>query len=295
MELNEMRVTKNYIKNIQSSPIAEFGPSRLMVSSLNTFYRKQNASPFSVKVVTKGVENYWLLGKNYSVREGEFLIVNEKDPVTVNVESKEQTKGVCFYPPFDLIQGTLERMTLNTDQILERKTTPHHTIFTHKVNRLNSSLTGKFLASILQNLNHETALTDTESLNLYLRLAEVLVKDQLIINDQLRCLKSKRKTAQEELYRRLSVVKDFIHDNYTEKLEIEQLANLSCLSKFHFLRSFKDLYGLSPYQYAIRLKLEKADTYHMQGYSYVQINELVGFSDPKNLKRALQKRKRIKV
>ena len=290
-----MKATKNYIKNIQAEPIDEFGPSQLMVSSINSFYRKQDASPFSVKIVTEGVENYYLSGQNYSVRKGEFFIVNENDPITINIDSKEQTKGVCIYPPFDLMQGTLERMTLNTDQILERKTADHHTIFTHKVNRLNNSLTGDLLTSILQNLNHENALTSAESLNLYLQLAEVLVKDQLIINDQLRCLKSKRRTAQEELYRRLSVVKDFIHDNYTEKLEIEQLANLSCLSKFHFLRSFKDLYGLSPYQYAIRLKLEKADTYYIQGYSYAQINEMVGFSDPKNLKRALQKRRRIKV
>jgi len=50
---------------------------------------------------------------------------------------------------------------------------------------------------------------------------------------------------------------DYIEDNICEKIELESLAQVANLSKYHFLRVFKTLIGETPLQFIMRLRLEK--------------------------------------
>ncbi|QJW89476.1 helix-turn-helix transcriptional regulator [Spirosoma taeanense] len=65
-------------------------------------------------------------------------------------------------------------------------------------------------------------------------------------------------TTRQELYRRLLLAKEFIHDNFSEAICLSDMAAVACLSDYHFLRSFKAAFGESPYQYVLRLRLQKA-------------------------------------
>ena len=50
---------------------------------------------------------------------------------------------------------------------------------------------------------------------------------------------------------------DYIENNITNNVELEHLAHVANLSKFHFLRVFKALLGETPMQFISRLRLEK--------------------------------------
>jgi AraC-like DNA-binding protein len=50
----------------------------------------------------------------------------------------------------------------------------------------------------------------------------------------------------------------FIHDNLHNDIKIEQLAQISCLSKDHFTRIFKSIFGISPCEFIIRKRIEKS-------------------------------------
>jgi AraC-like DNA-binding protein len=50
----------------------------------------------------------------------------------------------------------------------------------------------------------------------------------------------------------------FIQDNLHNDIKIEQLAQISCLSKDHFTRIFKSIFGVSPCEYIIRKRIEKS-------------------------------------
>lgn len=51
---------------------------------------------------------------------------------------------------------------------------------------------------------------------------------------------------------------DYIENHIDEKLELETLAKVSNLSKFHFLRIFKETLNETPFQFVVRLRIEKA-------------------------------------
>ncbi len=154
--------------------------------------------------------------------------------------------------------------------------------FTQKNNSLTDNTTGLFIKNHLPHF-----LNSGDFNNLYVKLAEHLVHDQLKLNRQLLNLNSSKKQTKEELYRRLSEAKDYIHANYDQKIIIEDLATIACLSKYHFLRSFRDFYKCTPYQYILKLKLDAAKKLLKKGFSFHQTTEMIGFSDPKNLRKAI--------
>ncbi|GMK41894.1 hypothetical protein PCCS19_49530 [Paenibacillus sp. CCS19] len=53
-------------------------------------------------------------------------------------------------------------------------------------------------------------------------------------------------------------VLDFMHAHYTDAITIEDLASIAKQSRFHFIRSFKSSFGVTPYQYVLRLRIDEA-------------------------------------
>jgi len=61
-----------------------------------------------------------------------------------------------------------------------------------------------------------------------------------------------------KLPERLRRVVDHIENNLSAQFILEELANLACMSKYHFCRSFKRHIGLTPHQFLICRRMEKA-------------------------------------
>jgi AraC-like DNA-binding protein len=60
------------------------------------------------------------------------------------------------------------------------------------------------------------------------------------------------------LYRRIVQAKLFIDNNYSEKIDLDNIADEAYFSKFHFVRQFKKIYGKTPHQYLTTVRIEKA-------------------------------------
>ncbi len=58
--------------------------------------------------------------------------------------------------------------------------------------------------------------------------------------------------------RRISDVLQVIESRHTEPLSIADLAGIACMSPYHFIRIFRDVVGVTPYQYLLRTRLQHA-------------------------------------
>jgi AraC-like DNA-binding protein len=73
--------------------------------------------------------------------------------------------------------------------------------------------------------------------------------------------------------------RDHIDRHYQDPLELDQLATLAGISKFHFQRTFKATYGLSPAEYLSRRRLERAqDLLRATNLTVTEVCHTVGFS-----------------
>ena len=69
----------------------------------------------------------------------------------------------------------------------------------------------------------------------------------------------------------------FIDCNYAENIDIDNIADEACFSKFHFIRLFKKIYGRTPHQYLIRVRMEKALLLLENGKRVSEVCYAVGF------------------
>jgi AraC family transcriptional regulator len=67
-----------------------------------------------------------------------------------------------------------------------------------------------------------------------------------------------KNSTREEITRRISVGKEYIDMFFLECPEIRKVATESNMSEFHFYRCFKQVLGVSPYQYILGKRLEYA-------------------------------------
>ena len=71
--------------------------------------------------------------------------------------------------------------------------------------------------------------------------------------------------------------KRYIDTNFDEKINLELLAHLRFTSKFHLIRVFKKYYGITPRQYLINKRIEKAKNSLKNGNSVTETCYAIGF------------------
>ncbi|MCR8633708.1 helix-turn-helix domain-containing protein [Paenibacillus radicis (ex Xue et al. 2023)] len=85
-------------------------------------------------------------------------------------------------------------------------------------------------------------------------------------------------------------VLEYIHAQYTNEVEIDTLASIALQSRYHFIRSFKAAFGVTPYQYVLRLRMDEAKLkLQRSGMSITDISLSLGFSSVSQFYRAFVK------
>lgn len=81
--------------------------------------------------------------------------------------------------------------------------------------------------------------------------------------------------------KRLKLVLDLIESDLSEDLSLKVLASAAGLSEYHFLRLFKQSTGLTPHQYVISQRIERAkELLQKTQMTVTEIAYLLGFSTP---------------
>lgn len=84
--------------------------------------------------------------------------------------------------------------------------------------------------------------------------------------------------------RRLKRAMDLLDSRFAEDLSLDDIARDVAMSKFHLIRQFKLSTGLSPYQYLLKRRLERAKALLLKGDLPIgQVALAVGFGDQSQL------------
>jgi AraC-like DNA-binding protein len=62
----------------------------------------------------------------------------------------------------------------------------------------------------------------------------------------------------DDLFRRLCRARAYLHDHHAEPLTLAQLAREAGVSRFHFLRLYRQAFGATPRAYLTRVRLARA-------------------------------------
>ena len=101
-------------------------------------------------------------------------------------------------------------------------------------------------------------------------------------------------SAKKEKFNRICIkssylARDFIHDNFESNPSLSELETISNCSKFQLIKSFKEIFGITPHQYLLIIKVKKAKKMLSTGVSCVEASLACGFYDQSHFSRNFKK------
>ena len=136
-------------------------------------------------------------------------------------------------------------------------------------------------ASILDNINTIMHLLSKSDIQFEVKASNIIVNiltDVLLSNPDNQ-FSSNKKIKNE----RLDTVLEFIENNYSSNITLEDMASAACSSKYHFCRNFKKITGYSPYEYLVKLRINKAKSLlEVADTPIEEIAGIVGFESTSN-------------
>jgi AraC family transcriptional regulator len=85
-----------------------------------------------------------------------------------------------------------------------------------------------------------------------------LIRQSLAAETAAKRLIVARRSTRIELYKRLALAREWIHANYSSAAPLQAMAKVAVLNTQHFLRMFRDCFGITPHQYVIDVRLTAA-------------------------------------
>jgi AraC family transcriptional regulator len=203
----------------------------------------------SIRAAWGGVEHCQVNGRTIAVDDDNYLILNHGRLYSTSVHALHpvETLAICFRP--ELVRRTYGAMATSVDQALstgdavgERTADFSENLQPH--DKTVSPVLRYIRAHLLQGLADEAWYE--EQLIFLLERMQARHAQMLERVDTLRLI---RAATRREVYRRICLATDFLHTNYAQKLDLGSLARVAYLSKYHFLRLFQLVHGMTPLTY----------------------------------------------
>ena len=215
----------------------------------------------------------------------QFYFLNANDTIEINFKrDRLKTCLILFREGF--VEDCFLYLTCSEEELLDLPDTQpfSEARFPHLPLELNSAIQAT-ISTLLQTENNED-LDDT--------LFELISESHRLsaqASQRVKRIQATKRTTKEELYRRLAQAREFMQDNVSRNLTIEEIAGEVCLNKFHFLSNFKDVFNTTPHRYFTELRLQKAfNLLQTQQHSVMEVCFLVGFESPGSFSNLFKRR-----
>lgn len=212
----------------------------------------------SIKCMFNGTALYRVSRALLAVDETGYLVLNHEQPYEIEINSPTRLESFIVFFPHPWAAEVLRSLSLSADRLIDapeahqtesihffERLTPHDRVVSPALAKLRSA----HKRGPLSDLWVEEKLRDL--------LARVLQSERRGQREA-DVLPPSRASNRQELWRRLNRGRDFIRAQAHLPLTLSAIASAASLSPFHFLRSFKALFGQTPHQFFAQSRSERA-------------------------------------
>jgi AraC-like DNA-binding protein len=212
----------------------------------------------SLKSFPRGQAHYRVEGRSYTLGPTQFLVLNRGQSYRVDVDARQPTESFCLFFARDLAADVAYVRNASHAALLDnpRPDGPPPVLFIEKPYPLDGSVQ-QYLLALQGRLRTPGIPANALAEPLHALLSELLRRNGNT-RREIDSLPFVHAATRAELYRRLHLARQYIHDGYPAPLTLAELAGVACLSPNHLLRTFRQLFGQSPFQMLTRVRLEKA-------------------------------------
>jgi len=233
-------------------------PNMIIHNKTKSAYYPLHTGPLTIKFTLKGEEYFATKQRSYRVTPSTYLILNNGQKYSARINSDEtvETISVFFRPQF--AEEVLSSLVCSEDKILDNEPSPpeqpvnfmemlypHDTILYPFIYKFH-------LAS---KIGHDDKEWMEEE---FFMLLKTLLELHRQLGRELKKIPSVKNSTRIEVYKRLYIAKEYLDNNFSGGIKIDDAAKEACMSPFHFIRLFKKIFDETPYQYITKKRIDKA-------------------------------------
>ena len=244
----------------------------------------------SIKIARGGRERYFIDGRSIAVDDDSFLILNDNRIYGSRFESNVATDSFSiFFRP-----GMAEEVLDATMTSVERALQPGGAGMSRPVEFAEALQPHDSIVTPMLRYVHYGVKSGVEDGNWYEEQLQFLLERMLAhhrrVFDQMQRLPVLKSSTRREVYRRIAFAVDLVHSSYERDIGLADMAAAACLSKFHFLRLFTELHGITPHAYLQRKRALAAQRLlGARRHTVSQVAGMVGFSSRSTMMRQLRR------
>jgi len=219
---------------------------------------------YVIQVVEQGINQFFCEGYTWTAPQGSIVLINPYEVHTGYSIGNEKLKYRSFYPSPIMFSDVLSQMNQPEGR----------DIFFPSSVVIDPGLATFILRA------HEQAEAEDNSVEAHSLLLWATSQLAMKHSDRRMILKP-LKTENVSIRR----ARDFIQDHFADNITLKQLADVSGLSSFHFLRTFQRSFGLPPHEFIRNVRIERARALLKKGYPIAVVAGETGFYDQSHFNR----------
>lgn len=244
-----------------------FIEARAIVDGRRVCYDRHAHETFSIGAVTAGRSNYLNGKKQERIGAGTVVLMNPGDIHACNPDGDQQWSYRMLYVDVNWLSALQQEAGLSTDGRFSACAA------------ISSRDPGLFAG-----LNHlYQVLTD--------RTADHLLKHSTAVQyfSEVHQTLTPVVTSTPQSGDRLSRAADYISDNFTRALKLEEICTAADLSASYLIRAFNQRYGMTPHAYLLNQRIQYCRTRLARGHAIAEVALAAGFADQAHLQRAFKR------
>ncbi len=254
---------KHLFKRVEQLPFIELR----QVQHSAACYHSHAHDEFSFGVIDAGQALYKNSAQHHHIRHGQSVTINPGDVHSCNPKQGQWSYRMLFVESAWI--GQLQQ---------EMLACPASDYLAFEQQLLSDKRSYALLDELFSKIQLQQNSLEQESL--LLDFFEQQFASQHRFRSDLSCM------AKPQLRR----VKEYIQDQLPHNLSLSELAGEAGLSRYHLVRSFKQVYGLSPHAFQLNQRINRAKALLREGSSIADTANLLGFADQSHFQRNFKKR-----
>jgi AraC family transcriptional regulator len=214
-------------------------------------------TPLTVKFALFGTVNYKTPHGEYKVNSN-YLIINEGQLSSGFVDSDSAVEVISVFFDSSFASEVLGNLTAPEDKLIlnpQVKNSQPIQFFEKLYSIDNLVLPVIMKMKIASNVKFDDPVWWEEQ---FYELLEKMILVHRNVYKTVEKLPPVKLATKTDLYKKISRAKEYIDANFTEPLTLEGISGEACISRYHFLRLFKDIFRETPYQYITTMRMRKA-------------------------------------
>ena len=213
-------------------------------------------SSFSFKYMFAGEESFIVEKTKKRIVTGQSMLVNDGSE-TRFLHSNGYAASIFLEPEILIdIHNTCVDQFTNLEYPFDSKK-PSIELY-DGVTNLNYRFIKKIHLALL--MHKSPSITD----EFYYDIAHEILCQNNDVYKKINSISSKNLATRKELFKRVDIVYQIVKSSLYSNINLNDLSRKSCLSKFHLIRTFKEVYGATPTKFFIKEKIKAAKEYYIR-------------------------------